>query len=223
VKTLFLETATPVCAVALLNDGVVTVEILDSDRRHVEALAPGIAELLARASLRVADLDRIVVDRGPGLFTGLRVGIATAIALADGAGVELASVTSLELLAHGLWRDGVRGDVECLIDGRRGEVFSQAFVLADGVVAKNEPSVRTPNDVVVEYGTSGAPTTFVGDGAERYRDLFSLMSWITIAPSSQSWIGVGPEVGNTKAPGPVTPLYMRDADAVANFTTRPGN
>jgi hypothetical protein len=49
------------------------------------------------------------------------------------------------------------------------------------------------------------------------------MSWITISPSSQSWIGVGPEVGNTKTPGPVTPLYMREADAVANFTTRPGN
>jgi tRNA A37 threonylcarbamoyladenosine modification protein TsaB len=107
-----------------------------------------------------------------------------------------------------------------LIDGRRGEVFSQSFLLGETVTARTEASVRTPQDVIVEYGTSGAPTTFVGDGAERYRDLFSLMAWVTLAPVTDSWLRAGVTLGNVTAPGDVQPLYLREADAVANFTTR---
>lgn len=220
VNTLFLETATPLCAIALGRGDVIEVRELDQDRRHVEALTPGIEALLREQGLTVAQLDRIVVDRGPGLFTGLRVGVATAIALADAVGATLVGVTSLELLAHGLWLEGHRGAVECLIDGRRGEVFSQSFLLGETVTARTEASVRTPQDVVVEYGTSGAPTTFVGDGADRYRDLFSLMAWVTLAPVTDSWLRAGVTLGNVTAPGDVQPLYLREADAVANFTTR---
>jgi tRNA threonylcarbamoyladenosine biosynthesis protein TsaB len=219
-KTLFIETATPLCAIALGLGDEIHVRELDTDRRHVEALTPGIAALLEEFGLSARDIERVVVDRGPGLFTGLRVGVATAIALADGVGAELAGVTSLELLAHGLWSEGVRGDVECLIDGRRGEVFSQAFRLDEIVTSRSQPTVRSPQDVVVEYGTSGAPTTFVGDGAERYRDLFSLMPWITIAPITKTWLAAGATVGRLATPGDVMPLYLREADAVANFTTR---
>ena len=220
VNTLFIETSTPLCAIALGRGETIECRELDRDRRHVEALTPGIQSLLAEHDLRVADLDRVVVDRGPGLFTGLRVGVATALALADAVGATLVGVTSLELLAHGLWLEGVRGAVECLIDGRRGEVFSQAFILEETIRSRTEPTVRTPQDVVVEYGTSGAPTTFVGDGADRYRDLFSLMSWITLAPVTDSWLRAGVMVGNAGVASEVQPLYLREADAVANFTTR---
>jgi hypothetical protein len=72
----------------------------------------------------------------------------------------------------------------------------------------------------VEYGTSGAPTTFVGDGVERYRDLFSLMAWVTIAPVNDSWLRAGVTLGNITEASDVQPLYLREADAVANFTTR---
>ena len=222
VKTLFIETATPLCAIALGVGGDVQVRELDHDRGHVEALTPGIQQLLSDSGISPRDLDRIVVDRGPGLFTGLRVGIATAIALADGTGAELASVTSLELLAHGLFADGVRGDVACLVDGRRGEVFSQAFRLSDEVTMRTEPTVRTPQDVVVEYGTSGAPTTFVGDGAEKYRDLFGLLPNVALVSVSTAWLEAGVQLGSRVPAGPVTPLYLRDADAVANFSTRQG-
>ena len=218
--TLFIETATPLCAIALGHNGDTLVRLLDDDRRHVEALTPGIAQLLSEVSLTPRDLTRVVVDRGPGLYTGLRVGVATAVAFADGLGCDVIGVTSLELLAHGAHADGVRGRFLALVDGRRSEVFAQSFDLADSVQSTSEPSVRTPNDIVVEYGTSGAPTTFGGDGAVKYRDLFSLMNWISFAPSTQSWLAAGVTVGATRPVGPIELLYLREPDAVANFTTR---
>lgn len=218
--TLFIDTATPLCAVALAHNSQTTVRILDEDRRHVEVLTPGILELLGEHSLTTRDLTRIVVDRGPGLYTGLRVGVATAVALADGVGADVVGVTSLELLAHGAFADGVRGRFLALVDGRRAEVFAQSFDLGDEVRATSEPAVRTPNDIVVEYGTSGAPTTFGGDGALKYHDLFSLMSWITLAPATPSWLAAGVAVGSSRGVGPIELLYLREPDAVANFTTR---
>lgn len=218
--TLFIETATALCAVALQHEDATTLRILDEDRRHVEVLTPGISELLHHHNITPRDLTRVVVDRGPGLYTGLRVGVATAVALANGVGCDVVGVTSLELIAHGAYADGVRGKFLSLVDGRRSEVFAQSFELDDMARATSEPTVRTPNDIVIEYGTSGAPTTFAGDGAAKYAELFSLMSWIQIAPASTSWLSAGATVGNSRAVEPIELLYLREPDAVANFTTR---
>ena len=219
-SVLFIETATPLCAVALEVDGTIHVRELDHDRRHVEALTPGIDAICREFDVAPRSLKRIVVDRGPGLFTGLRVGVATAIAMASAIGAELVSVTSLELLAHGLWSEGFRGEVLSLIDGRRGEVFAQSFKLSDECVASTPAAVRTPQELVVELGTSGAPVTFIGDGAERYAELFTLLPNVTLAPSSTAWLSAGIALGIKATPGEVTPLYLREADAVANFATR---
>lgn len=220
VTTLFIDTATPLCAVALHHDGATTLRVLDDNRRHVEVLTPGISELLRDHHITPRELTRVVVDRGPGLYTGLRVGVATAVALADGVGCDVVGVTSLELLAHGAYADGVRGKFLSLVDGRRSEVFAQSFELDTSVRPTSEPTVRTPNDIVVEYGTSGAPTTFGGDGATKYAELFSLMSWIRVATPSESWLTVGPSLGAERVVTPIELLYLREPDAVANFTTR---
>jgi tRNA threonylcarbamoyladenosine biosynthesis protein TsaB len=220
VTTLFVETATPLCGIALESDGVITSRILDRDRRHVEVLMPGIQELLRDTGTSLRDVTRVVVDRGPGLYTGLRVGVATAVALADSVGAPLVGVTSLEVVAAGAHEQGVRGSVLALIDGRRKEVFAQSFQLDDEIRATSAPVVRTPEDIVVEYGTSGAPTTFVGDGAVGYRSLFSLMSWITVFECDDTWVSAGPRLGRDRAVTPVELLYLREPDAVANFPTR---
>ena len=106
--TLFIETATPLCGIALERDGVATSRVLDRDRRHVEVLMPGIQELLRESGCAVRDITRVVVDRGPGLYTGLRVGVATAVALADSVGAPLVGVTSLEVVAAGAFAQGVQ-------------------------------------------------------------------------------------------------------------------
>ena len=219
---LAIETATTACAVGLgTADGHERHRVVNEDRHHTEALTPAIAELLAESGLVARDLERVVVDRGPGLFTGLRVGLATAIALAQGVGADLVGVTSLEVLARGAYDDGVRGRLVSAVDGRRGEIFVQVFELSNGVEVVNAARVHVARSVVIEWATNGAPVTFTGDGIARYLDDFNAVPNGTIhhcsTPPTRAALALGAE---REGEAFVSPLYLREADAVANFTTR---
>lgn len=221
-RILAIETATPACALGVATgDGVEVTRIVGGDRRHTEALALEISRLLDEVGLRTRDLERVVVDRGPGLFTGLRVGVATALALAQGLGVDVVAVTSLELLAHGASIAGVRGRLVALVDGRRGEVFAQTFLLDGEVRALDEPVVTTARAVAIRWASDGAPVSFSGDGVERYReDLAAVPNGSLVdqlVPSVSAALGIGATRAAAKS---LAPLYLREADAVANFTTR---
>ena len=218
---LAIETATPVCAIGLRSANSEVVRVLDEDRRHTEVLAAGVAMLLEESGLRARDLDRVVVDVGPGLFTGLRVGIATAIGLAEGVGCASVEVTSLELLAHGAHGRGARGRLVSCVDGRRGEIFVQSFELSDAVLALDAPVVRTARDVVIEWATNGVGVTFTGDGVQRYVKDFSAVPNGTILDETVPSLKAALELGAHRAPSStITPVYLREADAVANFSTR---
>lgn len=221
-NVLAIETATPACALGLrTSDGFELGWVIDEDRHHTEALTASIARALAETSLRARDIDRVVVDRGPGLFTGLRVGLATALGLSQGTGCALVGVTSLELLAHGAFDAGVRGTVVGAVDGRRGEVFIQNFRLDDEVTALTPASVTTARDVAIEWATSGAPVTFTGDGVERYLRDFSAVPNGSVQPQTVPSVTAALRLGATREPVEhVEPLYLREADAVANFSTR---
>ncbi len=218
---LSIETATTACAIGLRTEDGDLLRVLDEMRRHTEVLAPGIEQALVERSLRARDLDRVVVDIGPGLFTGLRVGVATAIALSEGLGCDLVAVTSLELLAYAAWQDGIRGALVGCVDGRRGEVFVQTFRLGDQVDVVDQAHVATARNVVIEWATNGAPVTFSGDGVERYGSDFAAVPNGTIfhqsIPSQKAALDVGE--GREPSKG-VSPLYLREADAIANFSTR---
>ena len=138
-RLLAIETATSATAVALGDDVAVDALLADEHRRHTEALAPACRALLDARRWRVGDLDAIVVDTGPGLFTGLRVGVATAKGFALASGVGLLGVTSTDVLAQAACDAGVVGDVLTVVDVRRGEV----------VVAR----YRCDADVAVESST----------------------------------------------------------------------
>jgi tRNA threonylcarbamoyladenosine biosynthesis protein TsaB len=119
VNIIAIETATTACAIALrASEGEEMELILDTDRHHTETLMPGIRDVLARLGVAPKELDRVVVDRGPGLYTGLRVGVATAIGLSLAASAALVSVTSLELLAEGAHRRESRASGFRCGDGR---------------------------------------------------------------------------------------------------------
>ena len=141
---LAIETATSACALGVRSDQRQEIRVLDLERRHTEVLAAGIAQLLEAMGLTPRELDRVVVDLGPGLFTGLRVGVATAIGLGEGLDCPLVGVTSLELLAHGAQLASVRGTVVCAVDGRRGEVFVQTFRVAGEQVVALGAGQRNP-------------------------------------------------------------------------------
>ncbi len=219
---LAIETATPACGVGVLTAaGLEVTRVVNEDRRHTEALAPAISALLDELGLAAREVTRVVVDRGPGLFTGLRVGVATAIAFAQGLGCDLVGVTSLELLAHGAFAAGIRGRVVACVDARRGEVFEQPFLLEGDVAATRPPRVATARDVVIEWATNGAPVTFTGDGVARYRADFDAVPYGEVFAQSVPSLHAALGLGASREPAAViTPLYLREADAVANFSTR---
>lgn len=143
---LAFDTATDVATSALVRNG----EVLGERASRAVRILDDFEKLLGAAGLRAEDVDRIVVGRGPGSFTGLRMGLVTARTLSFSLGAPVAGVSTLEALAA-----GSPGAVP-LIDGRRGEVFA---------LAGTEPAVVHADDLDVEAGR-----TYVGDGAVRYRD-----------------------------------------------------
>ncbi len=164
------DTATPATAVALL-DGAAPG--LASERRHdpMPGVRPGHAplllgyahELLHDAGLTFADVDRIAVGLGPGGFTGLRIGVATARALAQGAGAELVGVSTLRTLAMAA-RPAPGQNVLGVVDARRGEVFVGGWRGAEQVLAARAVAPAAVADLDV------AGWLAVGDGALRFRD-----------------------------------------------------
>jgi tRNA threonylcarbamoyladenosine biosynthesis protein TsaB len=132
---LAIESATDTVGVALLrDDGGSAERVHEGGRAHAELLAPAIEEVCAVSGCQVRDIDAIAVDVGPGLFTGLRVGVATAKALGQALGLDVLGVSSLDILAAsaaGLVPDpGTTppiGAVASVVDARRGEVFAAVY------------------------------------------------------------------------------------------------
>ncbi len=162
---LALDTATPATAVALLTgDGEgreARHEPAPGERPgHTAQLLPLAAGLLADAGLRFADVGRVVVGTGPGTFTGLRIGVATARALARAAGAELAGVSTLRALAAGA---GTAEPVLAVLDARRGEAFAAEYA---GEEERTAPAALTP-DALAALGRPGLLA--VGDGSVAFR------------------------------------------------------
>ena len=128
---LAIESATDTVGVALIRaDGGSAERVHEGGRAHAELLAPAIEEVCAISGCTVADVDQLAVDIGPGLFTGLRVGVATAKALAQALGIGVLGVSSLDVLAAGAaerFRPGGAARVVSVVDARRGEVFAASY------------------------------------------------------------------------------------------------
>lgn len=173
------DTATPATAVGLmLADGSVREERDDPQPGerpgHSTRLLALAHDLLADVGLRWRELDRVAVGVGPGTFTGLRIGVATAHGLAQSTGAQLCGVSSLTALAEGV--DGEAKGVLAVIDARRNEVFAAAYGLAGTSDERSQlagPSVLSPERLseALEGAGVAEPDGWiaVGDGAVRYR------------------------------------------------------
>jgi tRNA threonylcarbamoyladenosine biosynthesis protein TsaB len=119
---------------------------------------------------RMADLTAVAVDVGPGLFTGLRVGVATAKALAAALDLQAVGLTSLEVLAHPHRRQPAL--VAAVVDARRHEVFRALYETRSGhLVPLAPPRVVTPAELADELAALDGAVLAVGDGARRYADV----------------------------------------------------
>ncbi len=227
-----IETATETVGVAVRTPAGVQAEfVLTGRRRHVETLTPALQHVLAQVGLAPPELGAIAVDIGPGLFTGLRVGVATAKALAQSLGIGVLGATSLDILTAGASAAGHRGLVLACVDARRAEVFAAVHRLdADGSVAATPmaPALFAPADLVLALETlGGAPVLAAGDGALRYRRVLEVVPGVgTVAPvlsfpppaALLDLALVRLAAGESPVePGSLVPLYMREADATSNF------
>jgi tRNA threonylcarbamoyladenosine biosynthesis protein TsaB len=212
-KILAIETATGSVGCALWADGAPLGSfVLVAHQRHAEVLVPAIDDLCRYAAVPVSGLDGVAVDVGPGLFTGLRVGLATARAIATARGIPAAGVTSLEALAHPHRRRP--GLLAAVVDARRGEVFSAIYVGGSEVLEERRPArISSPVDLAAELGTLSERPLAVGDGAWRYRELLAGVAQVAgPADASPSPLVVA-EIGSGRlTPSLPEPLYLRQAD-----------
>jgi len=177
---------------------------------HATRLLRMTSELLAQAGVAWSGLDRIAVGVGPGRFTGLRVGVATARGLAQSRSLELVGVSSLRALAEGARRRGVEGQgVLAVIDARRGEAFAAAFSASDREAAGELafPRALRPKDLegvlaqaAERGGEPGVRWLAVGDGALRYRAHL--------------------EMAGAAVPADSSPLHAIDAGAICDLGAR---
>jgi tRNA threonylcarbamoyladenosine biosynthesis protein TsaB len=177
---------------------------------HATQLLPLAARLLDDAGLAFADLERIAVGTGPGTFTGLRIGVATARALAQGIGAELVGVSTLRALATAA--EGDAGRVLAVLDARRGEAFVAGYEHGREVIP---PAAVTPELLGRVAGGGGLA---VGDGAVRFREVLETSGAVVPADGSPLHRVSALSVADLAAGAPpdgrdVTPEYVRLPDA----------
>ena len=233
-----IETATAQVGVAIANDdGVLASFHASGDRRHAETLVPAIQFVCAQAQVSLAQLDAVAVDVGPGLFTGLRVGLATAKAVAFGCDVPLLGVTSLAALAFSARL--ANRMILAAVDARRAEIFYATYRgTDDGIECVAEPKVGEPLAVVKQLALDqpdGQPAgqaaglLAVGDGALRYGELFESVPGLVLGPTELRYPSATAlvQLAHSQAlreefatPAEIVPLYLRAPDARINWEQR---
>ena len=224
-----IETATDRVGAALVDHGGVLAEThLRGGRRHAETLGPAIEFLMSQSGHTPRDLAAVAVDVGPGLFTGLRVGLAHGKAMAHALGIPMVGVPSLDLVAFPLRYAGRR--VVSVIDARRGEVYWAIYRAVPGGVQRiGEYQISSPADLASELTAEPEHTLGVGDGAHRYADMLHGIGGFELAdpalshPSASSLV----QLAHPRAmreefvnQSEVEPIYLRRPDAEINWATR---
>lgn len=223
-----IETSVENVGVALGDHlGIRATAAISSDRKHAESLTPMIQFVLQQSECTMSDVSAIAVDIGPGLFTGMRVGIATAQTLAWALEVPVLPVCSLDALAHDVaWSDV---PIVAALDARRGEVYWALYRARGQEIQRiTEPAVTSPDDLAIHIADRAEEVVCVGTGFKRYDDTFEANPWVRIIgdslfPTATAVVSLGAAAllnDKTVAPDKVEPMYLRAPDAEINWKTR---
>lgn len=216
-----LETSTARSSVAIVDqDRVVASASLGVPRRHGEFVAPAIAFCLEQAGLEADALHGVAVGLGPGLFTGLRVGLATASSFAAARNLPVVGLSGLDVLAFSA-RYAQR-PICAVIDARRGELFWAFYRSSPGGVQRDsEPVVGRPEQLAADIEARPGEVLCVGDGALVAREVLEDVD-AEVAGPDLAW----PDAADlaelavprfvreeTSRPEQLQPIYLRQADA----------
>lgn len=231
---LAMDTATEECALALGERVGERVDIVaehdfSAPRAALGRVLPAAQEMLLRVGLRPADVSEVVVGRGPGSFTGVRIGVASAKGFAHGRGVPLYGVSTLDAIA---WRFA---ETDCLLgvvgDAMRGEVYPALFKIVSGTVTRlTEDTVARPGNAAEEWArTVREPLVLAGNGLCKYEDVFcAALGTRAVLADRAMWTPTGSGLLAAFAdarsrgmlgdgsPGAVLPVYTRLSDAEEN-------
>jgi len=212
------------------HEGVLASAHSSRGRRHAETLTPAIEFICRQARVDLHEISVVAVDRGPGLFTGLRVGIASAKAIAHALRVPMIGVSSLDLVAFPVrFSDRL---IVSVLDARRGELYHAFYRQVPGGVQRlAEPGLSTPDDLAAEIIARGEECLLVGDGAVRYAEIFAGLTRVEIAelglayPNATALVQLAHARALREewvAPWDLQPLYLRVPDAEISWTIREG-
>lgn len=227
-RLLAIETATPAQSVALVEGDRLLAELFyEAKGNRGGVLLPTVDRVLKKAGLTARDLEAVAVSIGPGSFTGLRVGLATAKGLALGAGARLVGVPTLEVLAEGYAL--AEGTICALLDAHRGEVYMAVFRRTGDTLERLCPdAVLAPEAAASVLAQVAGPVHVIGSGAARYRErLQSALGerahvteeGLRAVPTAAVVARLGGRRlgGGNQPDAEVVPLYLRRAEAEVNW------
>jgi tRNA threonylcarbamoyl adenosine modification protein YeaZ len=213
VLVLALDTSTDAVVVGLVDMAASPPTVLVEQsrpgaRQHGEQLMPAVLEVCAAAGVGPVDIGAVVCGVGPGPFTGLRVGIASAAALADALGVPAHGVCSLDAVASAV---ELGEPLLVITDARRREVYWATYT---GGRRTNGPAVDTPAALAARVASLGVRRV-AGTVAEAHAELLGLPVHPAGTPTVAGLVAVAaPALRAGDLPGPLEPLYLRRPDAV---------
>ncbi len=219
---LCIETGTDVCSVGIARDGeLLSLRESDQGRDHARNVALFVDELLRETGVMPDELDAVAVGKGPGSYTGLRIGVSFAKGLCYGQQIPLVAVGSLDALTEVAREDYEAGilDVEAwsdavlmpMVDARRMEVYTQAFtaegkplteVSAEVITAESFAQLRTEKQVII-----------FGNGAAKCCEMLSDVTYIDVTPSARGLARLAQErlsAGLTEDIAYFEPFYLKD-------------
>ena len=219
---LAIETGTDICSVALVRDGeLVALRESDEERNHAKKIAVFVDELLRECGVAADDLDAVAVSKGPGSYTGLRIGVSFAKGLCYGQNVPLVAVGSLDSLVEVAREDFEAGiiDIEqwdnallCpMIDARRMEVYTQLFD-TDGV-AQSEVEAKIINTESFAKERKDRPFVIFGNGAKKCTEVLEGATFIEVVQSARGMARLAERAfaeGKTEDVAYFEPFYLKD-------------
>ncbi len=220
-RILGFDTVLDACSAAVWDDGAVTSARQVRRAGHAEALVPMIERVMAEAAMTYGDLDAVAVTRGPGSFTGLRIGLAAARGIGLAAAVPVLGLNSLEVVAFAALGhvDGAE-PIMAVLDARRESVYAQGFEKDDrDLKPLFEPVLMAISDLADLASRDGG--IVVGNGVPVVEPMVSWARWRTVpvpgTPDAASLAALAAvriaHHGTAAINAPPAPLYLRSPDA----------
>ena len=216
-KILSIDTASNLCTVAVLENEICLKEIIVNDaRNHSEKIMPVIEQALSETQLSLKDMDLIACDKGPGSFTGIRIGVGTVLGFKDSLNIECIGISSLEALAYNTNTTGI---ICSLIDAKNDNVYFGLFNLENEQITQiDNLEFKNINDIIPILSKYDSTITFVGDGSEIHKDFIqaNIKNSIFCNKNELSSISLGIAGYRTYKKGienSIMPLYLRKSQA----------